>query len=169
MKLLRTGSWNNGDVSYELYLSDTFENHLPVTSVAAIVFDEENKIGLTHNIKRGWEFPGGHIEIGESAMDALYREMKEEIAVSIKNIKIIGFRKTINHVEYINKSTGKPYPKESAVLWFSAELDEHLDISCLDLEEDVDAREFVSLNDPRALAKSDYVLVEEILKQKNQE
>ena len=34
--------------------------------------------------------PGGHVEFGESAKDALIRELNEELVISIKNVSFIG-------------------------------------------------------------------------------
>lgn len=62
--------------------------------VAAAVIVRDNKILVT---KRGygdykgfWEFPGGKLEEGESAKDAVVREIKEELAVEIKTEKYLG-------------------------------------------------------------------------------
>lgn len=40
--------------------------------------------------KNYYFFPGGHINFGESAKEALERELKEELYISIKNISFIG-------------------------------------------------------------------------------
>ena len=40
--------------------------------------------------KRYYFFPGGHIEIGESAINALVREIKEELGIAIKKCSFIG-------------------------------------------------------------------------------
>ncbi|WP_289077666.1 (deoxy)nucleoside triphosphate pyrophosphohydrolase [uncultured Parasutterella sp.] len=39
--------------------------------------------------KDGWEFPGGKMEPGETAEDAIIREIKEELEVEIKPEKLL--------------------------------------------------------------------------------
>ena len=55
--------------------------------VAAIIHDEEGRIFATQRrygeMKDGWEFPGGKIELGESPEDALRREIWEELETRI--------------------------------------------------------------------------------------
>lgn len=54
-----------------------------VKVVAAVIIDKDGKIFATQrgygDFKDGWEFPGGKIEDGESAQNALKREIKEEL------------------------------------------------------------------------------------------
>ncbi len=38
-----------------------------------------------------WDLPGGKVDYGESPYDTLVREVKEEIHLSIKIVKLIGF------------------------------------------------------------------------------
>ena len=56
--------------------------------VAAAIIMKEGKIFATQRgygeFKDGWEFPGGKIEQGETPIQALEREIKEELAVEIK-------------------------------------------------------------------------------------
>ena len=56
--------------------------------VAAAVIRDDNKIFATQRgygeFKDGWEFPGGKIEAGETAEEALVREIKEELDADIK-------------------------------------------------------------------------------------
>ena len=40
----------------------------------------------------GWAIPGGHVEPGESVVDSVIREMKEETGLIIKNPKLCGIK-----------------------------------------------------------------------------
>ncbi len=58
--------------------------------VGAIIYNEEGKIFLMTSSKwEGYLVPGGRIENGESEVDALKREIKEELGIKITNIKKI--------------------------------------------------------------------------------
>ena len=60
--------------------------------VAAIIRDG-NKIFATQRgygeYKDGWEFPGGKIEAGETPQEALAREIKEELNITIEVGRLI--------------------------------------------------------------------------------
>lgn len=56
---------------------------------------KDDKILLQNRIKKDWQgytLPGGHIEQGESFVDAVIREMKEETGLDIKNPKLCGMK-----------------------------------------------------------------------------
>ena len=56
--------------------------------VAAIIIDEAGRVFATQRgygeWKDWWEFPGGKIEAGETAEQALRREIREELAAEIE-------------------------------------------------------------------------------------
>lgn len=65
---------------------------LPVASAAACIRDEDGRILL---LKRSdgddlWGFPGGAIEPGESASEALMREVAEETGLRVRPVAVIG-------------------------------------------------------------------------------
>lgn len=68
-------------------------NHL--VSVAALVTNDEGKILLVNSPWRGWEYPGGLIEPGETFEQALRREIREESGVEIEITGFVGICKNV--------------------------------------------------------------------------
>ena len=74
----------------------------------------------------GLVFPGGHVEEGESLLESVVREMKEETGLTIENPKICGFKDWIQEdgTRYIvllyktDKFTGElKFSDEGRVFW----------------------------------------------------
>ncbi|MFB4322492.1 MULTISPECIES: NUDIX domain-containing protein [Paenibacillus] len=59
-------------------------------SAAAIVINEKDEILLIKGPQRGWEMPGGVVEIGESPAQAAIRETKEESGIDIEIMQFCG-------------------------------------------------------------------------------
>ena len=64
-------------------------------SVAGLVTNEEGKILLVNSPWRGWEYPGGLIEPGETFQEALHREIREEAGVEVEITGFVGICKNV--------------------------------------------------------------------------
>ena len=66
--------------------------HVPVRVhvVAAAIFDDQGRVLISQrpaHVHQGglWEFPGGKLEEGESAEQALHRELSEELGIEVRH------------------------------------------------------------------------------------
>lgn len=62
---------------------------LKVMACMVVVFVDNDTVAIARP-KRGWGLPGGHIEKGETPQQAAIREVYEETAVVIKDVRIVG-------------------------------------------------------------------------------
>ena len=59
------------------------------------LIQEGNRILLQNRVKKDWQgytIPGGHVEPGESFVDAVIREMKEETGLDILKPRLVGIK-----------------------------------------------------------------------------
>jgi ADP-ribose pyrophosphatase YjhB (NUDIX family) len=66
-----------------------------VVSAAVTVVNHRNEILLVKSPRRGWEIPGGQVELGESLRDAAVRETEEESGVVVEITAFCGIFQTI--------------------------------------------------------------------------
>ena len=71
-------------------------NPTHLVSVAGLVTNEEGKILLVKSPWRGWEYPGGLIEPGETFQQALHREIWEEAGVEVEITGFVGICKNVD-------------------------------------------------------------------------
>jgi 8-oxo-dGTP pyrophosphatase MutT (NUDIX family) len=58
--------------------------------VRAVVLDGENRVFLVkHSYVSGWHLPGGGVEVGESFLDALSRELIEEARIALESEPVL--------------------------------------------------------------------------------
>src|SRR3989344_1619653 len=66
-----------------------------VKTTAACIVEKEGKILITKRntdfMHGKWCLPGGHIDIGEKAIDCAKRELKEETGLNIKDLKFFKY------------------------------------------------------------------------------
>ena len=60
-----------------------------------MIYDNEGNVVVQNKIAKSWggiTFPGGHVEKGESFVDSVIREVKEETGLDIKHPKLCGIK-----------------------------------------------------------------------------
>lgn len=71
-------------------------NELPpeelISSAVALVFDG-NHLLMTKLKARGWDVPGGHIEMGETPEEAMRREVYEETGVTLGAMRLFAVQR----------------------------------------------------------------------------
>ncbi len=83
-------------------------------NVAAIILSSEYPkkcefmLSRRNGVKRGWQFPQGGIDEGESAVDALLRELKEEIGTN--DVEILAEYPEWITYDFPQSAKGKLYP-----------------------------------------------------------
>ncbi|HBB97488.1 MAG TPA: hypothetical protein DC054_19070 [Blastocatellia bacterium] len=98
-------------------------------TVGAVLFDEAERILLLDHVFRsraGWGIPGGFLMKGENPEDALRRELREEVAIEIANVKII-FTRTLGQPKQVEiyfraRVIGDPKPSSFEIKraqWFA--------------------------------------------------
>lgn len=79
-----------------------------VVGAEVLVINDDNKILLIKNPKRGWELPGGGVEKGETIPDAAIREVKEEAGIDIELVKFCGVHQNLTYDICNNIFIGRP-------------------------------------------------------------
>ena len=78
------------------------QSHAPVATVGAFIFDSSGRVLMvrTHKWSNLWGIPGGKIKWGESSVEALRREIKEETNLDIDDIQLVLVQDCIHSKEF---------------------------------------------------------------------
>lgn len=103
-------------------------NYTHFVSVAGLVSNDAGEILLIKSPRRGWEYPGGMVEPGETFQDALRREVKEESGIDVEITGFIGLCKNVEkdvvNIDFSCRAVGgtpTTSSESSAVSWFRRE------------------------------------------------
>ena len=74
----------------------------PIPTVGALIFNPDGEVLMVRTRKWSnlWGIPGGKIKNGETAVDALRRELKEETDLSVTDIQFVIVQDCINSTEF---------------------------------------------------------------------
>ena len=78
----------------------------PITTVGALIFNPAREVLMirTHKWSDLWGIPGGKIKWGETAEDALRREIKEETNLDVTNIQFAMVQDCIRSKEFFKEA-----------------------------------------------------------------
>lgn len=100
--------------------------YLTTDGIVEIYDKDETFLGIVliqrKNTPLGLALPGGFVDVGESVESAVIREMKEEISLDVKIVKLLGvysdpkrdMRFHTASVTYVCKAYGKPIGADDA-------------------------------------------------------
>ena len=82
------------------------ETHPPISTVGALIYNAAGEVLMirTHKWSNRWGIPGGKIKTNEPALDALRREVREETALELRDIRFELVQDCIEPPEFYKKA-----------------------------------------------------------------
>ena len=77
----------------DFFLSGQSDFDAPVTTVHGFFFNSEGQLLLIQHCCRGWEIPGGHVDLEEGYESAMHRELYEETQMKVAELFVLGHLK----------------------------------------------------------------------------
>ncbi|HEY8966623.1 MAG TPA: HAD-IA family hydrolase [Candidatus Methylacidiphilales bacterium] len=115
-------------------LADAGIGHAPVPTVGALVYNAEGKVLMieTYKWSHHWGIPGGKIKGGETALDAVRREVREETGLELGAIRFAQVQDCIRPPEFFKQAhflllayTAQVAPGASDAVTLNEEADRH--------------------------------------------
>jgi nucleoside triphosphatase len=128
-----------------LYNGAAMNNQLfPEPTVGILIFNPRGELFLmkTHKWHGQYSVPGGHIELGENAIEAARREAKEETGLEIYDIRFLCWQECIYDEQFWK-------PRHFIFMDFTARMDEG------EVVLNDEAEEFIWMTPQKALAELD--------------
>ena len=75
-------------------MSDSTPRH--IVAASALIRNEHGEIALVKTERRGWELPGGQIELGETLPEGLQREIFEECGIKVELGRLLHVRSNLS-------------------------------------------------------------------------
>ncbi len=116
----------------------------PEPTVRILIFNPRGEMLLTksHKWNDKYVIPGGHIELGESAIEAAHREIREETNLEIRDLEYVSWQEFIYDEQFWK-------PRHFIFLNFTAKMDQG-EIILND-----EAEEFIWMDPQKALKELD--------------
>ncbi len=78
--------------------------------VSAVILDDSGRVLLQERTDNGlWGLPGGAVEFGESILEALHREVREETGLAIEVVRLVGVYSHPDHHQIITYADGNVF------------------------------------------------------------
>jgi 8-oxo-dGTP diphosphatase len=71
-------------------LEESMPDPRHIVAVSGLFFDRDGQVLLVKTERRGWECPGGQVELGEDLIAALIREVREESGCEVEVERLAG-------------------------------------------------------------------------------
>jgi 8-oxo-dGTP pyrophosphatase MutT (NUDIX family) len=105
-------------------------NKLYDFTTSAFIINDKRVLLLSHKKIGKWLQPGGHIELNEDPLQALYREIHEETGLKHQDLKIINVAKDMRKPSLIGNNKVLPIPFDINVHNFNKS-HKHIDLCFL--------------------------------------
>lgn len=114
-----TEIWFEGQTEVHFIPSKAVSEEYPISAVKIFDITDGSILMVEVPEKGGWDIPGGHVEEGETPIDAAKREVSEETNGRVNNLSLFGY---LMMKKVIETPENKNYPYQSAIAMFTGDI-----------------------------------------------